>query len=967
MAIALPGRDRLPPGPRRDFVEALHRLYDSAGQVASRQISRAIFKSTDLESVSHETVSATLKGVVVPSWAKVNAIVTVLSQQATPPRDTTLVLQEMQALWINARKPADAAEPGDDSDDTGDKSDDAGDDPGPELPDPPVLPPVPAPPEDDRVVGEIPERSAQFTGREPLLETMRAKHLAHGEAPLVLYGVGGVGKTQLALEYVVRYGSAYELVCWVPADRVAAVNAALVGLAGRLDVTPRANAGQTVTAVLNRLENQGLSFLLIYDGVDDEEIRTLIPSIGGNVIVTTRDPSWARDNTNEPLEVLDFEEAEAVDFLRKRDPAIDDELARDVTLRLGRLPLALEQVSALRLATGMPWADLVARLDEPDAGLFPEGAEPDYYPRTVSASLLLGLDQLRRANPSAAQIFELFAWFGSEPVPLPLLRQGRDGDVTRPLKRLLQQPIELARAVRVISRYGLARLHADQRIEVQPLMRLALRDLLSEESRVRALRNVQAILTEAGQGWPDRLSHWDMHRAVAAHVTHARLIHSTRLATARVVHNQIRYRYLTGDLEDARRLGEAAVTAWRQRSDMGPDNELVLLASREWANALRALGHYDQSREITADAMGRMRADHPYALEMARSHAADLRIAGEYRGALDLDRTTYERARELHEDDHDRVVASRHNLAVCLRLLGDFREAEEIDRDEVRLQRNRRGDAHKRTLQSVNALAEDLFGLGRFAEAVEVQTAALEASGSALGPGDEAVLLARRMVGVGHRRRGDAEVAADLLQSTYEDSAGAWGDKHENSLAAALSYANALLAAHRSGEAYALAMDAVAGYERVFGHTNPLTRAAQIDLAVIMRARGDRAGARRLDTVALDGLRATVGERHPYTVVAMTNLATDLAFAGDHAGAYAQSLLAWRTAAEIRGERHFDTLVAAANLILDRRAAGEHAADAPSRESVLAGLHEAVGADRPVAAGVAGEQRAEADVEPPST
>lgn len=964
MAIPLPDRDRLPPGPRRDFVEALHHLYDSAGQPAARQISRAIFKTTELESVSHETVSSTLKGGSLPTWLKVHAIVTVLSRQAIPARDTTLMLRDFHALWIKARRGASDAAP------------EPAEAPRATIP---AVPPPPEPPAAlvgdpqprvDRLVSGMPERSARFTGRGPLLDAMRAKHEAHPEAPLVLYGLGGVGKTQLALEYVTRFGGAYDLVWWVPADRAERARAALVGLADRLGVPQRANADQTVTAVLNRLESRELSFLLVYDGVEDDDIRGLIPAIGGNVIVTGRDPGLARDSTNEPLEVPDFDSDEAVDFLSRRHPDIDDELARNLTLRLGRLPLALEQVSALRHATRMAWADLVSRLDEPDGGLFADGAEPAYYPHTVSASLRLGLEQLRAASPFAAQVFELFAWFGAEPVARALLRQGGNGDVTRPLKRVLQQPIELAKAMATISRYGLARLHtADQRIEVQPLMRLALRDLLGEEGRERALRNVQAILTEAGRGWPDGLGHWDMHRAVAAHVLPARLISSAHLATVRVVHNQIRYRYLMKDFEDARRLGEAAVTAWRARPDLGPDHELVLLASREWANALRSLGRYEQAREITADAMRRMRDDHPYAREITRSHAADLRIAGEYRAALELDRATYASYRQEFTDEHDRTVGGRHNLAVCLRLLGEFGEAEQIDRAEVRYQRERDGDAHRRTLRTllaVNALAEDLFGLGRFAEAVEVQADAYEASRSALGPGDEAVLLARRMIALCHRRLGDAGTAAEELEATYRVCAGFWGADHEFTLAAAMSCANALLAARREGEAYALAVDAVGAYERVFGESNPLTRAAQLNLAVILRAVGDRGGARRLDTTALDGMRATVGERHPFGVVAMTNLASDLAHDGDHAGAYTLSLQAWRTAVEIRGADHLDTLVAAANLVVDRAAAGK-TDEGPDHDAVLDALRRTAGPDHPLVGAVADRQRVDGDVEPPST
>jgi tetratricopeptide (TPR) repeat protein len=968
VAIALPGRDRLPVGPTRDFVVALHQLYDAAGQPASRQISRAIFKSVgeEIESVSHETVSSVLRGATVPTWGKVQAIVTVLARASRGEPDLDQILDDIQTLWIEVRRSGEVQPARRDAVPPPAMTIPTGRPRSAELADPPIVA------TEDRIIGTLPERNTHFTGRELLLDTMADQHRDHPHAPLVLYGLGGAGKTQLALEYVHRYLGTYSVVWWVPAERVEQARTSLVSLAERLGLPLRQSAEQTVSGVLGRLESQQIRYLLVFDGAEGEDVRSLIPAIGGNVIVTSRDPTWAHDSANVGLEVPDFNLAEAIQFLRKRDAAMTGEQAAGVTRQLGLLPLALEQVAALRLATGLTWDDLVSHMNGPAPGLFSAAAEPTHYPHTVSASLKLALDQLRGANPVALQVFELFAWFGADPVSLPLLRRGGAGELSPGLKRTLSNPIHLNRAIVDINRYGLGRLHiGEQRIEVQPLMRLALRDLLSDEARGRALKNVQNILTIAGKGWPDELNHWDMHRAVAPHVLPALMIESRDAQTAEAVHNQIRYRYLIGDFEDARQLGEAAVTAWRSPDVLGPDHELVLLASRQWANALRSLGRYEQAREITADAMVRMRDnpefgdDHRYALEMARSHAADLRIAGEYGDALDLDRASYERFLRKEGATHDGTVTSRHNLAVCLRLLGDFGAAEVIDREEVAFQLQRRGEDDRKTLLSRSALAEDLYGLGRFTD-VRVMRPDLENGQRTLPRGDHAVLLARRVVALALRRLGDTGGASDLLRETYYECVESWGADHEFTLAATMSYANALLARNRTGEAYALAVDAVNAYEHAFGNNNPLTVAAQVNLAVIFRARGERHQARRADDAALQSLGRLVGDRHPFTIVAMINLASDMAHDGDRVGAYTMSRRAWRTALEVRGPQHFETLAAAANLTLDQ--ATQQAEDAgPPLDEVLAGLRRSIGPDHPVVANVAGGMRVECDIEPPST
>jgi tetratricopeptide (TPR) repeat protein len=981
VAIALPGRDRLPPGPTRDFAEALHKLYDLAGQPASRQVSRAIFKSAELEAVSHETVSSMLRG-RIPAWGKVQSVVTVLARLSIREQNLDSLVSDFHDRWLQARRPGLRA-PVPQQSDVRDHAPESISPRGPVSPAAPTLaaPADERPPREpmavlveERIIGGgLPERNPFFTGRDGLLESMRARHRENSSAPLVLHGIGGVGKTQLAREYVHRYTDDYSMIWWVPADRVEQARASLVSLAERLGLTLRQRTEQTIVNVLSRLESQQVNYLLIFDGTEGDDVRDLIPAIGGNVIVTSRDPAWAFDSANVRLEVPDFDRGEAVQFLRRRDPAMTGEQARTLTERIGGLPLALEQLASLRLASGGTWQDLLARLDQPDPPL-PTTAGLAQHDHTVAASLTLTLDQLHRANPVAAMVFELFAWFGSEPVSLALLQEGAAADVRpRELKRALGNPIQLHRIAAEFGKYGLGRLHReDQRIEVQPLMRLALRGTLADEPRERAQHNVHEILVGADHGRPDELALWDMHQAIAPHVLPSRLIDARRPEMLGTVVNQIRFRYVIGEYEDARRLGEAAVTAWSADPYLGPGHEVVLRASREWANALRGLGRYREARELTDHAMTLLRADpkahadRSYALDMALSHAADLRLAGEYENALALDEATYEAHVQRFAADSDRSVASRHNLAVDLRLLGRFTAAVPIDRAEVDFNREHRGEGDRRTVLSVTALAEDLYGLGSYRAVLEEQLPALAVAERSLRHGDRGILLARRTVALARRRLGELPEAAELIRGTYDDAVLSFGADHEFTLAVTMSYANALRAGGREREAYTYAVRAVNAYEHAFGQANPLTLAAQVNLAAILRARGDRFQARRADEAALRTLRQSVGDRHPCTVVAMINLATDLALAGDDGGALELSEEAWDTARTVRGPRHPDTLMAAANLLIDRERNGVVNSAGPSTDELLGTLRRVLGPAHPAIADAAGGIRMECDIEPPA-
>jgi tetratricopeptide (TPR) repeat protein len=993
VAIPLPGLDDLPNGPLREFVMALHDLYDSAGQPAARLISKDIFALPPrFENVSHQTVAATLRGTAVPSWTKIKSIVVALADRGDGADERELD-RVFKPLWVAARAMSQArgvADPGDPSAHVDDVP------PRPPLgmtrpvtsalahlersvsairpsefrrPRPELEPRPPVSP----VIGGLPDRDTYFTGRTRLLEQMRTELVGNPHAPLVLHGLSGVGKSQLAREYVERHRFGHRITWWVQAEQVERAQRSLVDLADRLDVRIPQSTDQTIDRLVSHLESQPAAYLLVFDGVTDDEIRRLMPTFGGHVIVTTRDPAWGHDSTVVGIEVPDFTVEEAVAFLRKRDRSLTEDRAAELVRVIGRLPLALEHIAALRRAPGLTWEELLRRLEDPVGDPTSAGALPP-YPPGVFASIRLALDEFAAASPVAMLVLELFAWFGSEPVSIALLRQGRAGEVTPALRRALRSPVELSKALQAIQQFGLARLHTDQRIEVQPVTRRALRDILSPDAMQRARRNAHEILAAAAHGRPDDMS-TGMHREIAAHVLPTDLIGSDSPTVLRTIYNHVRHRYLAGDYAGACSLAESAVNIWRAADVPEPADELVLHVTHEWANALRALGRYQKARELTADAMSRLRVDpaygedHPLTLSMSSSHAFDLRVAGLYEKALAIDRRTLDGYLREYGEHDPRTMNGRHNLAVSLRHVGDFAAAAVVDRDTLEFYRSRHGADDWRTVLSVNALAEDLYGLGRFSEVLDLRTEYAEAIQRTPREPNRGALLFRRTLALAHVGLGQLDAAYEMLDEHYQECTVAFGPDHEYTLVAMVSLANSLRLRGAVDEAYVLASDAVTAYARTFELSSPLTLAAKVNLAAILRARGDRTLARQTDATASEALRDTVGERHPYTVAAMANLATDFALAGEHgsAAARAQSEQAYLTAVEVRGAEHPDTLAIGANYVRDLVVVGEVGAAMTLRDAVKARVRRSLGAGHPIATALAEEgERVECVVEPPS-
>jgi len=149
------------------------------------------------------------------------------------------------------------------------------------------------------VWGQVPQRNKNFTGRDALLHELHAglANSVTAVLPHALHGLGGVGKTQVAIEYAYRNMPSYDVVWWIPADQPELVQSSLAALAPHLDLPPASATGvqDAANSVLNALR-RGKPYsrwLLIFDNADQpEDINDLIPRGPGHALVTSRNHRW---------------------------------------------------------------------------------------------------------------------------------------------------------------------------------------------------------------------------------------------------------------------------------------------------------------------------------------------------------------------------------------------------------------------------------------------------------------------------------------------------------------------------------------------------------------------------------------------------------------------------------------------------------------------------------------------------
>ncbi|MEA2045930.1 MAG: TIR domain-containing protein, partial [Euryarchaeota archaeon] len=203
-------------------------------------------------------------------------------------------------------------------------------------------------------------RNRNFTGRETLLDGLHTA-LASGEyAALtqVMTGLGGMGKTQLALEYAYRHMDDYKIVWWVQSEEPATLASDYASLADPLelkvrDVRDQRERHKAVRGWLDRHPE----WLLIFDNAGKPaDLQAYLPQGNtGHVIITSRNQEWS--NTAKSLPVKEFKRHESIKFLLERTRETDKDAARSLAESLGDLPLALEQAGAYIDTTSIKLAD----------------------------------------------------------------------------------------------------------------------------------------------------------------------------------------------------------------------------------------------------------------------------------------------------------------------------------------------------------------------------------------------------------------------------------------------------------------------------------------------------------------------------------------------------------------------------------------------------------------------------------
>ena len=609
-------------------------------------------------------------------------------------------------------------------------------------------------------------RLEMLAGRESVLADLHAL-LTEGDGPwprtAVLCGLGGVGKTSVAVEYAHRHLTEVAVAWQLAAENQTMLAAEFSLLAAQLGARTVADARDPVRSVHSALAAHPAQWLLIFDNVPDAGlVREYLPPAGrGRVLITSQNQHWPAGYVRH-LPVLDRQVAAA--FLANRTADPDLAAAAELAGELDGLPLALEQAASFIQATCSTLAEYLAVFRERRSDVLCRG-EIAGHPATVAATLGVTLARLERDAPAAAALLRLLACMAPEPAPLALLLAGVDvpdavgSDVAAVLGPLLGDQLAYRDAVAALRRYSLVAPAGNNTVLVHRLVQAVTLEHAGA-GQARAWRQAAAALTEAAiPRNPDLPETWPSCAALLPHAQAVLVYHSPGMS--RLGDYLTRSGSYTAGLDLWQK-----ITAAKEQV-LGADHPDSLSAYASLIRQIGEAGKPGTARDLLAELLPAQErvlgAEHPDPLTTRASLARWTGQAGDRATARDLYAALLPDMKTVLGPDDPEILAARHNLAHQTGGAGDPAIARdmlaELLPDITRLL----GPSHPDTLTIRASLAHWTGEAGDQAAARDLYAALLADRQRAIGPEHPETLRTHHNLAVRTGHAGNPARARDLL------------------------------------------------------------------------------------------------------------------------------------------------------------------------------------------------------------
>ncbi|KAJ5901577.1 hypothetical protein N7495_002105 [Penicillium taxi] len=632
-----------------------------------------------------------------------------------------------------------------------------------------------------------------FVSRELYFNQLHEKASSPGSR-IVLVGLGGVGKTQLAIQYCywVRQKSPETWVFWIHASNAARCESSLRDLADRVKIPGRQDRNTNIFQLVgNWLQDKSIGkWIIVLDNVDDDELlrpsminqsltsdqsnvstqpllRYLLTSSNGFTIITSRNKTIALNITGHSniIEMSPMSKAEAVDLLQKKiNIPAERETLVDLVTALEFMPLAIIQAAAY-ITHRSPGCSVSQYLEEfqksdhdaiqllkYEAGLLDRDWEAK---NSILFTWQISFEYIRRIQPSAADLLSLMSFFDRQGIQESVLRVRQDRETNKNLRlhKGLRKLLKRFKDLTHSSDKGHTVMNdasVNQRFKEDII-------ILNDFSLISFGENRQVLM---------------MHRLIQLTVHMWLNSHGELERWKKRFINNLYHEFPTGGYEN-----------WERCQPLFPHVKAAMLqrpesrdSLRQWASLLyrgawysQERGHIAESKEMALksreERLASFGARAEETLDSSAMLATVYRLEGMWKEAEQLEVQVMETRKTKLGADHPDTLTSMANLASTYRNQGRWEEAEQLEVQVMEISKTKLGADHPDTLTSMANLASTYQSQGRWEEAEQLKVQVMETSKTKLGADHPDTLTSMANLAFTWKSSGQHTDAIDLLKA----------------------------------------------------------------------------------------------------------------------------------------------------------------------------------------------------------
>ncbi|KAH7114187.1 putative kinesin [Dactylonectria estremocensis] len=791
---------------------------------------------------------------------------------------------------------------------------------------------------------------------------------------MALVGLGGVGKSQLAIEFAHQLEQTTPKgdqmrVFWVHAGTVVRVKESFQAIADAMKIPNRNQADTDIMQlVYSWLSNEAKGkWCMILDSADDHDVffsiqgnvkdgrplATYLPqSRNGSILVTTRNKDLAFKLTGDfrtITEVGPMADIEALQLLENRlGPLSDGSMAADLARALDFIPLAISQAAAY-IQARMPRTSVAKYLAE-----FQEserkrvkllGHEAGDLRRDGGASNAilttwwLSFNHIRSRRVSAADLLSLMSFFNRQGIPEWLLKLSK-GTVDAPQASLgastdsesesgqSEIDSEFEDDVAVLREYYLVTaIEGEDAFEMHGLVQLSTRRWLEASDLEETFK--EKYITLLAEYFPSgEYENWELCKMLYSH-TEAAVEHrpkkgSVKEKWAGLLYNGAWYASEQGLYIIAERMLLKGRKAFEKQ--LGSGDEATLTSTSLLASTYRNQGRWEEAEKLEVQVLEthktKLGPDHPFTLSSMANLASTLWKQGRWEEAEKLEVQVMETRKTKLGADHPSTLTSMANLAATYRNQGRWEEAEKLEVQVMETRTTKLGADHPDTLTSMANLAATYKNQGRWEEAEKLEVQVMETSKTKLGADHPSTLSSMANLASTLWRQGRWEEAEKLEVQVMETRKTKLGPDHPDTLTSMANLAATYRDQGRWEEAEKVEVQVMETRKTKLGPDHPSTLSSTANLASTLWRQGRWEEAEKLEVQVMETRKTKLGPNHPFTLTSMANLASTYRDQGRWEEAEKLEVQVMETRKTKLGPDHPDTLSSIGNLASTYRKQG---------------------------------------------